>query len=55
MNYSLSLKAQTDLSHWELSHIINVFGNTYMKLMMIQEMQKLYNAGATDSDFIIGS
>jgi len=55
VNYSLSLKARTDLSHWELSHIINVFGNTYMKLMMIQEMQKLYNAGATDSDFIIGS
>jgi len=55
MNYSLSLKAQSSLSHWELSHIINVFGNTYMKLMMIQEMQKLYNAGATDSDFIIGS
>jgi len=55
MNYSLSLKAQTSLSHWELSHTINVFGNTYMKLMMIREMQKLYNVGATDSDFIIGS
>lgn len=55
MNCELDLKAKKELSHWELSHMINVLGNTYMKLIMIEEMQKLYNKGAFDDDFIIGS
>lgn len=55
MNYKLTMLSQTELSHWELSHIINVFGNTYMKLTMLYEMQKLYDSGAADNDFILGS
>ena len=54
MDYALELRATNELSHWELSHIINVLGNTYMKFTMLDEMQKLYNNGAEDKDFIIG-
>ena len=55
MNYKVELQTKTELSYWELSHMINVLGNTYMKLTMLDEMQKLYNNGAADTDFIIGS
>lgn len=54
MNYVVELKSTTELSHWELSHTLNVLGNTYMKLTMLNEMQKLYNNGANDNDFVIG-
>ena len=54
MNYVVELKSTTELSHWELSHTLNVLGNTYMKLTMLNEMQKLYNDGANDNDFVIG-
>lgn len=55
MNYKVEFKTRTELSYWELSHMINVLGNAYMKLTMLEEMQKLYNNGAEDKDFIIGS
>ena len=55
MNYKVEFQTRSELSHWELSHMINVLGNTYMKLTMLNEMQKLYNNGAKDKDFIIGS
>lgn len=55
MNYKVEFQTRTELSYWELSHMINVLGNTYMKLTMLDEMQKLYNNGAEDKDFIIGS
>ena len=42
MNYKVEFQTRTELSHWELSHMINVLGNTYMKLTMLEEMQKLY-------------
>ena len=55
MSYALTLEGYVELSHWELSHVLNIVGNTYMKLTMIHEMQKLYDNDARDEDFIIGA
>lgn len=55
MTQVLTLQANIKQPYWMLSQTIQDIGNSVMKLVQINEMQKLYENGAEDNDFIIGS
>jgi len=55
MSINTIFQSSTIQPHWMMGHTINFLGAYYMKLSMLESMEKLYADGANDSDFIIAT
>lgn len=55
MNYKSTLRAVQYQPHWGLEQTISMLGTYYMKLTIIEEMNKLYNRGIRDSDILLAT
>ena len=55
MNINTVFQSSTIQPHWMMGHTVTFLGEYYMKLSMLESMEKLYADGAHDSDFIIAT
>jgi len=55
MNYKSTLRSVHNQPHWSLEQTISMLGTYYMKLTIIEEMNKLYNRGIHDSDIVLAT
>ncbi len=53
MNYKTTLRATDYQPHWNMEQTISMLGTYYMKLTIIEEMNKLYDRGFRDNDIIL--